>query len=395
MSLVRRLERRDYAAGAFLDPLHIPSNLEVDPYSGAGVLPPMSMWLALAHPAVQACMRIITDVISSFPVHAFNAQQEQIDPTPAKLVNPSVKTASMREWVAQVVTSLLIDANAYGMISGEDRLGYFTQVDLLYPLNVTVRWEDGRKRFRIDGRELTTDQVWHLPGRQLPGDVSGISPVRNSARTIWLGLMAEQFGYDYFANGVHPTAHATSDQRISPADAKIIKKRIKDGQRGRDIIVTGLGIKLDPWTIQPNESQFLETAKHNDSRIAQIFGVPAEFIDATTGGKADITYANREQRAQDFLAFTVNPLIGRIEDALSAWFPRGTYVKFNTGALLRSDLQGRANAYKTLIDCGVLVPNEARALEEYPPLPGGDVPPRPQAAAPAPDNNQPQSRGEQ
>ena len=385
MSLVRRLERRDYSGGAFLDPNHIPTNLEGDPFLGAGTVPPMGMWLALAHPAVQACMRIITDVISSFPVHAYGPNQEPIDPTPTKLVNPSAKTATFREWIAQVVTSLLIDANAYGMIAAEDRLGYLAQVDLLYPLHVSTRWQDGRKRFRVGNADLTTSEVWHLPGRQLPGDVSGISPVRNAARTIWLGLMAEQFGYDYFANGIHPTAHATSDQRISPTDAKIIKKRIRDGQRGRDAIVTGLGIDIKPWTIQPEESQFLATQKHNDSRIAQIFGVPAEFIDATTGGKADITYANREQRAQDFLAFTINPLLGRLEDALSAWFPRGTYVKFNTGALLRSDLPTRANAYKTLIESRVLRPNEARGFEDWKPYPGGDSFP-PTAPQPAPNS---------
>ena len=390
MSLIRRLERREFVGASFLDPNHIPTNLEGDPFLGAGMVPPMGMWLALAHPAVQACMRIITDVISSFPVHVYTADKEQIDPTPAKLLNPSAKTETFREWVAQVVTSLLIDANAYGMIATFDRAGYEAQVDLLYPLNVSVQWKNGRKRFRIQNEELTTAQVWHLPGRQLPGDVSGISPVRNAARTIWLGLMAEQFGYDYFSNGVHPTAHASSDQRISNADAKIIKRRIKEGQRGRDAIVTGLGIKIDPWTIQPEESQFLATTKHNDSRIAQIFGVPAEFIDAVSGGKSDMTYANREQRAQDFLAFTINPLVGRIEDSLSLWFPRGTYVKFNTSALLRSDLAGRANAYKTLIDSRVLRPNEARGFEDWKPIPGGDAFP-PTAPQPAPNSPEKQA----
>ena len=39
----------------------------------------------------------------------------------------------------------------------------------------------------------------------------------------------------------------------------------------------------------------------------------------------------------DFLNNAVNPWLTRFEKALSAWFPRSTYVKFNTNALLRSD----------------------------------------------------------
>jgi phage portal protein BeeE len=106
-------------------------------------------------------------------------------------------------------------------------------------------------------------------------------------------------------------------------------------------------------------------------------------IGAATRGDT-ITYANREQRAQDFLNNAVNPWLARLEEALTAWFPRGTYVKFNTGALLKSDLAARYAAHAVGITNGFLLRSEARKLEELPTIAGIDDQPKPVPAPAAP-----------
>jgi hypothetical protein len=46
-------------------------------------------------------------------------------------------------------------------------------------------------------------------------------------------------------------------------------------------------------------------------------------------------------------------------------------VKFNVDGLLRGDIKARYEAYRIAIDGGWRNPDEVRALEDLPPIPGG------------------------
>ena len=314
MSLFRR-ETRTFSG--FMDPNRIPTNGEI----GSGQSQFVTGHAAMRNGAVWACTRIVADVISTLPLDLI-VNGEPADALPTKLQVPSAYASSL-QWRYQATLSLLLRGNAYGLISATDRLGYPSQIDLLAPEHVDRVRKDasGRKVFEIQGKTLSTEQVWHLPGPQLPGDLEGMSPILYAARTISLGLDAERFGSDYFRNGIHPSAIAETDQAVTAEQADIVKKRIKAAQRNRDVVVLGAGLKLTPWTISPEESQFIETQRLNAVAIAQIFGVPPEMIGAAAPG-GTVTYANREQRAQDFLNSAINPWLARFEESLSAWFPQ-------------------------------------------------------------------------
>lgn len=382
MSLLKKLERRDYGGGVFsnpygLPPGFIPTNGMAGLIDGGGYI--ASSDAAMRHYTVFACVRIIADVISTLPIEVFTADGNPIEPVPTRLVTPSAY-ATRLSWTWQVMASLLLRGNGYGLIGAIDRLGYPTQVDIIAPEGVRVDKDDrGRKIFRIGNQVLTSEQVWHIAGPQMPGDLEGMSPIRYASRTISVGLDAEKFGSDYMRNGIHPTATLETDQQVNSDQAKEIKKRIKDGMANRDLAVLGAGMHLNPWQITAEESQFLETLRHNTVSVAQIFGVPPEMLGAATRGSS-ITYANREQRAQDFLNTAINPWLARLEESLSAWFPRGTYVRYNTKELLRSDTLTRFQAHEIAIQNNFELPSEARAAEDLPPIAGIDNKPLPGTA---------------
>lgn len=47
-------------------------------------------------------------------------------------------------------------------------------------------------------------------------------------------------------------------------------------------------------------------------------------------------------------------------------------IEFDFDALLRADAKSRFEAYRIGINTGVMTPNEARAMEHLPSMPGGD-----------------------
>lgn len=403
MSLFRRLERtekRDYSGGIFTNPLglepgQIPTNGQLAYLDGNGGYP-ISTNQAMRYWPVYACVRTIADTVSGLPIDAFTGDTKPVTPQPQRLINPSAN-ATIVQWMWQATASLLLRGNVYGLISSTDRLEYPTQVDILNPDSIRVAKDpSGKKVFYVSGgskEPLSSEQIWHLPGPQLPGCLEGLSPISYAAHTIGLGVAAENFGSDFFQSGINPTAVLSSDQQINSTQAADMKKRIKQAVSNRDMAVLGAGLKLTPWQITAADAEFLATTNANAIAISQIFGVPPERIGVSQHGNT-LTYANREQKAQDYLDSAVNPWLVRFEEALSAWFPRGTYIKFNTGALLRSDLLTRMQADQIAIRNNILLPSEARAFENYPPIPGIDDKQLPSSGTGASSSStDPQSQG--
>jgi HK97 family phage portal protein len=364
----------------------IPTNGQTATIAGGGYS--VSSDQAMRHAAVYACVRIIADIIGTFPVDAYIGDPginlgvaDKVEPKPPILVKPSDYLSGV-QWVHQVMMALLLQGNAYGLITNTDRLGYPTQIDLVDPQQVNVRKSDGGdvntatgakirsgvKVFKIHGKTLTSSEMWHCPGPMMPGDLAGLSPVKYASRVIGMGVEAERFGLDFFQNGIHPTAAATTDQPVTEDQANAIRLRIKRATESRETPVLGAGVKLTPWNVTPEDSMLIEVQRYNQVMICQIFGVAPEMIGAAARG-ATITYANREQRAMDFLNNAINPWLVRLEDSFTALFPRTTFVKFDTKNLLKSDLLARYQAWQIGIDAGFLVAPEVRNFEGLPEMP--------------------------
>jgi phage portal protein BeeE len=82
----------------------------------------------------------------------------------------------------------------------------------------------------------------------------------------------------------------------------------------------------------------------------------------------------------------MRPYLHRFEEAFASWLPSRQYVKFNTDAAIRTDTKTRHEVYQIQRTIGLRSLNEQRALEDLPPIKGGDVhvPPPAQPATPAP-----------
>jgi hypothetical protein len=136
------------------------------------------------------------------------------------------------------------------------------------------------------------------------------------------------------------------------------------------------GIKWEPITITPEESQFLETRSFQRSEIASWFRVPPHMIgdvERSTSWGTGI-----EQQGIGFVVYTLRPYLERIEGSLSRLLPGKQFMKFNVDALLRGDIESRYRAHQISLDSGWQNPDGVRALEDLPPDPWRrrpDVPP--------------------
>ncbi len=328
---------------------------------------------ALRLSSVWACVRLLSDAVSTLPLDVFR-NDEEIG-LPALLASPAAGW-SLVEWVYAIMQSLLLRGNAYGLITARSgpRLTP-AQVELVNPDNMTVMVDpDGRVAYRYKGREINREDLWHVRAFVTAGSPVGLSPIAYAQETIGLGLSTQRFGRQFFTEGASPsgilsipTGTAMSQERV-----QAIKEMLRVATRGKrdPLIVTGTAdTKWQSISIAPNESQFVESRRLGVAEIARTFGVPPEMIGGEAGGS--LTYATVEGRALDFVKFSLTPWIVRLEKAISDLLPRGQTVKFNVNALLRGTTKERYDAHKVALDAGFMTVDEVRQLEDLPPLAPG------------------------
>lgn len=385
MSLFRArpvLERRDFTSSNSI------------PLNSAGYANTSGVYVstdtALRLAAVFGSVSLIADALSTTPIATFRKRsdgtREMID-TPSLLDRPS-GTMERVEWLTALFASLLLRGNAYGIKDSFDLGGYPTQIHLVHPDDVSVtRSNDGMPVYRFGTEVMPLRMVFHVKGFCLPGELCGLSPVANFAQTIGAGLASEDFGARFYGEGGHPTAVLQTEQQVTQEQAEAIKARLMNAIRGRrEPIVLGAGTEWKPIQVPPNESMFLESSKFSALQIAtMIFHVPASMIGIAVEGSS-LTYSNREQ---DEIAFQTRALLHwavRFEQHISRQLPRSQYVKFNMDAAVRVDLASRYAAHKVGIDGGFLLKDEARELEDRPPLTPAQMaaqkPPMPPPPAP-------------
>jgi HK97 family phage portal protein len=242
-----------------------------------------------------------------------------------------------------------------------------TQVELAHPDRMGVTAPKGVIEYRLDGELQDPANVWHVKGFTLPGSLVGLSPVEYARQSIGLGLAVEKYGAGWFAGGAVPAGtFKNTEATIDQDQADEIKGRLLAAIRKREPMVHGKDWTFTGIAVAPEESQFIETSKLNVAAIARVFGCPPEMIAAESGNS--LTYSNVEQRSLDFLTYGVRPWLVRLETAIGALLPRSQFVRFNSGALLKATLRDRYEAHEVGIRAGFLTVNEARALEDLPPL---------------------------
>jgi HK97 family phage portal protein len=324
---------------------------------------------SLQHSAVWACVRLLADTVSTLPIDVYRDGTQVEAP---RLLREPAAGQPVQEWTYSVMVSLLLRGNAYGLITARSGPGLFpAQVELVHPDHVGVSTEPdtGRVVYRIGGREYGRDAVWHVRAFTMPGVLLGLSPITYARQTIGLGLAAQDYGASYFASGGVPVGVLKVDGGLPPGDDRGSPEDhlLDDWERlprRRAGVLLNMG--FEAISVNPEESQFIETQRYNVAAIARLFGVAPEMIGAEAGNS--LTYSNTEARALDYVRYSLAPWIVRLETALGRLLPTGLTVKFNLDALLRGTTKERYEAHAIGLASGFLTIDEVRALEDLPPL---------------------------
>lgn len=341
---------------------------------------------ALAVPAVHRAATLISDLIGALPWQAFRdraGKTEKLDgvslldqPAP-----PDTRVNSISSWVLD----LLLEGNAFGIIAERDSQGVPTAITPVPARFVGVQFNGDQVRYYVGARDYGVNDVFHVKGWCPPGWLRGFGVLEHhfDFRHGHHGAISLAQELQRQAKNVSQAGVPTGIINVTNPDATTeqlqgVKAGWLDSQRDRTVAVLNATTTFQPLSWNPTETQLLDARKFSLLEIANIFGIPPKFVGAESGGS--MQYSTSETESIDLLKFSLGGHLARFEQAFSALLPRGTCVKANLDALLRSDTTARYTAHSVGIGAGFLLRSEARAMEDLPEVKGIDDEPLPKKA---------------
>jgi HK97 family phage portal protein len=324
---------------------------------------------ALRLTSVFAAFRHIVDYCGTLPVDAYRldgAARKEMSLPPLLARQDELGGPGLVTWLGQAAYGLAT-GNAVGWVTATDGFGYPSDISWLH----WSQWsyDEMSKQWYVFGNPVPASQVVHIPWIVPPGQKLGLSPIEEQAAIICAGLSAQQYADLRRGGGIPPAQLKNTQKTIPPDVIEAARKRAVASFARGEPFVTGADWELSMVSIPPNQAQFVETLKMSANQVAAAFGIdPTE-----VGGQAanSLTYSTEELR-QINRAANMRPYLTRLERGLSRLLPMKQFIKLNVDANMRADLKTRTEVLGLQIADGRKSVNEARAVEDDPPVPGGD-----------------------
>nr|WP_240962384.1 phage portal protein [Sphingobium sp. TB-6] len=340
--------------------------------------------------AVWACINLLAGTIASLPLMVYRTNRDgsrsvaRDHPLYFVLHDSANWDQTALDFWEYQVAAIELQGNAYALI--EQRVnGDIGSLVPLRPDAVKAERVNGRIRYtwRENGKEFTRpgDQILHIRG-PLGDAMSGVSTLAACRATLDAAAFADGAASAFFENGVRPsgilkTADSLTGPQRQVAEDLLNEKFVGAMKAGRPMLLDR-GMTWEQLTINPEDAQMLESRKFSVEEICRLFGIPPHMVGHTENSTSWGT--GLEQQTLGFVKFSLRRRLKRIEQALEKQLlsardrVEGVKIEFNLEGLLRGDSKARAAFYQSGLANGWTTINEVRALENLPPVAGGDVP---------------------
>lgn len=245
------------------------------------------------------------------------------------------------------------------------------------PNAISVSAQRGRRIYKFDGRELPASQVIDVPFLLKSDMVTSRSPVQMGAKAIQLAIAMNDYASKYFAGGGVPPLAFTGPLPAGPDGMKRamgeMRRSVEAARTNGDMMaMIPPGHELKPIGVDPAKGQMIEARLFQVQEIARIFNLPPVFLQDLSRG----TFANVEQQDLSLIKHLITQWAKAFEEQINLKLfgaaRTSKYAEHSLDALMRGDFLGRMQAMAAGVQNGLLTPNEGRALENRPPLEGGN-----------------------
>jgi len=336
--------------------------------------------------AVYRCVEVISDSIAQLPLEPYrmdkNGYKVKFTSHPTYKILNREPNPNMTKYtfLKIMVGSMLLTGNSYAYIERDEKgncVGLHYVPSELVTINKPLNFKDRISYSIVGMKEIIEDcNMIHILNYTVDG-YEGISTLRNARNTLALAADAEANAEGFFKGGANIGGILKSSSPMTSKQKENLKSSWNSAFNGKNGTPNGVAVldaDLDFQTvsINPADSQLLETRQFNVVDICRFFGVsPVKAFDLSKS-----SYNTIEQMQLAFLTDTLQPLLEKFEEEFKRKLFKPSedyiYVRFSTSPLLRADKKSLAEYYSTLFQIGVITPNEIRKELDLPEIENGD-----------------------
>ena len=310
---------------------------------------------------VNRAVNMIVDDVAEIPVDVGgklpldpvikNIRKSRVDILLNREPNPFQDVNSFKR---NLIIDLLIDGNIFV---------YFDGIHLyqLPARNVDIDTHEKNfvSRYVYQGKlDYTPEEIIHVKENSFNSIYRGVPRLKPAWRTMQLLGSMRKFQDTFFKNGAVPGLVIKSPNTLSEK----IKERMLAAWRARynpntggnrPLILDG-GLEVDSLTnVSFKELDFQSSIAANERIILEAIGVPPLLLDS--GNNANIRPNHRMYYLE-----TVLPIVRKMNFAFERYFGFDLQEDISNIPALQPELRDQAAYYSTLVNTGVMTPNEAR-----------------------------------
>jgi HK97 family phage portal protein len=265
-----------------------------------------------------------------------------------------------------LVIDLLIDGNIFIYYDGAH----------LYHLpaqNVTIEADTDTyvSKYVYDGQiEYSPKEIIHIKENSFHSIYRGVPRLKPAYRTMYLMDSMRKFQDNFFKNGAVPglvlKSPNTLSEKIKERMLQAWSTRYNPKNGGRRPLILDGGLEVDSLTkVNFKELDFQPSIAANEKVILEALGVPPILLDG--GNNANIRPNHRLYYLE-----TVLPIVRKIAYACERYFGFELVEDVTNVPALQPELRDQAAYYATLVNTGIMSPNEARDALGKEPIEGHD-----------------------
>jgi HK97 family phage portal protein len=211
--------------------------------------------------------------------------------------------------------------------------------------------------------DYTPDEIIHIKENSFHSIYRGTSRLRAAQRSMSQLTRMREFQDNFFKNGAVPGLVIKSPSVISEKNKeRMIQSWVTryrpDGGGRRPLVLDG-GMELDSISnINFRELDFESSIDSANKEVLKVLGVPPIMLDS--GNNANIRPNHRMYYLE-----TILPIIEKLNKALERFFGYQITPDISNIPALQPELRDSAAYYSTLVNAGIITPNEAREALNY------------------------------
>ena len=211
--------------------------------------------------------------------------------------------------------------------------------------------------------DYTPNEIIHIKENSFHSIYRGTSRLRAAQRSMSQLTRMREFQDNFFKNGAVPGLVIKSPSVISEKNKeRMIQSWVTryrpDGGGRRPLVLDG-GMELDSISnINFRELDFESSIDSANKEVLKVLGVPPIMLDS--GNNANIRPNHRMYYLE-----TILPIVEKMIKALERYFGYTITPDISNIPALQPELRDSAAYYSTLVNAGIITPNEAREALNY------------------------------